>query len=73
MGWTDSHTGLGTTAVGGDDFAEYITLTDPDETTPPLIDLIREFAPHHGWLILLVEESKYSIAIQRPGPTGPHS
>ncbi|WP_157978846.1 MULTISPECIES: hypothetical protein [Nocardia] len=71
VGWTDSHTGLGTTAVGGDDFAEYIALTEHDETTPPLIDLIREFGPHHGWLILTVEPNKYTVAVQRPGPTSP--
>ncbi|MEV0297153.1 hypothetical protein [Nocardia sp. NPDC050710] len=68
LGWRDSHTGLGATPVGGDDFSEYLDLAEPEESGETLINLIREFAAHQGWLILTVETDTYTVAVRTAGP-----
>ncbi len=63
--WTGSHTGLAQTAVGGDDFAEYLPLTDHPDSAEPLIDPIREFGSHNGWLIITVEPTRFTVTVAR--------
>ncbi|MEV0297120.1 hypothetical protein [Nocardia sp. NPDC050710] len=68
LGWRESHIGLEDTAAGGDDFAEYLELTAPDDTGETLINLIREFTTQQGWLILTVEASTYTVAFSTASP-----
>ncbi|MFD4434201.1 hypothetical protein [Nocardia sp. NPDC058497] len=49
----DSHFDFSDTAVGGDDFAEYISLT-ADHGGTPLIEMIRHHAARGGILIMSV-------------------
>ncbi|MEU4418667.1 DUF3085 domain-containing protein [Nocardia salmonicida] len=49
----DSYFNFTDTAVGGDDFAEYISLTDEQDGVT-FIELIRHHAAHGGFLLLNV-------------------
>lgn len=52
----------------GDDFAEYIDLTDP---TPggALIDLIRTYTAHDTWLVFTVSTHTFEMTFSPTGPT----
>lgn len=51
---------LGATPVGGDDFAEFLPLLEPDEHGTTLIDMIRA---HEGtrWMVITTGADQFSI------------
>ncbi|MFI1919298.1 hypothetical protein [Nocardia sp. NPDC020380] len=68
-GW-GSGTGpmIGDSPVGGDDFAEYITLTEQFNPTNRIIDLIRKYAPRDGWMVLTVKPGQFEISFTLSHP-----
>ncbi|MGW4368041.1 hypothetical protein ACWEKT_20600 [Nocardia takedensis] len=67
-GWATFSPYLSATAVGGDDFAEYLPLNARPGVGEPLIDLIREDAPHLGWLVIHVTTTTCEVGVELTRP-----
>ncbi|MBF6173604.1 hypothetical protein [Nocardia blacklockiae] len=61
---------LGDTPVGGDDFAEYIDLTEPMPGGTTLFDAIRECAAINGWLVVTARPGQFDISLYPTAPKG---
>ncbi|GAA5091446.1 DUF3085 domain-containing protein [Nocardia iowensis] len=61
---------IGYTPVGGDDFTEYIDLTQDVYSGDRLSDLIRKYAELDGWMIFTVGPGQFDISFE---PSNPNS
>ncbi|WP_280445021.1 DUF3085 domain-containing protein [Nocardia brasiliensis] len=61
---------LGSTPVGGDDFTEYIDLTEDVGGGDQLSDLICKYAALDGWMIFTVRPGQFGISFE---PSNPNS
>ncbi|MEU2258450.1 hypothetical protein ABZ540_35390 [Nocardia xishanensis] len=68
-GW-GSGTGprIASTAVGGDDFAEYLPLHQPLTHHTTLIDAIRNLADPQAWMVITVESDTYHLRLTNDQP-----
>lgn len=69
LGWgPGTGPAIGWTPVGGDDFHEYIDLTEQYSGGPTLIGLIRDHAAGGGWLIITAMPGRFEISLTTATP-----
>ncbi|WP_280423704.1 hypothetical protein [Nocardia carnea] len=59
---------IGSTPVGGDDFHEYIDLTETYTGGHTLIGLIREYTADNAWLIITAMPGRFEISLTTATP-----
>ncbi|MEU1953392.1 hypothetical protein [Nocardia rhamnosiphila] len=63
LGWgPGTGPAIGSTPVGGDDFHEYIDLTETCPDGGTLVGLIRDYATVGGWLIITAMPGRFEIS-----------
>lgn len=69
LGW-EPGTGpdIGLTPVGGDDFHEYLDLTEQYSGGHTLIGLIRDYTADDGWLVLTAMRGRFEISLTTAAP-----
>lgn len=71
LGWgPGTGPAVGATPVGGDDFHEYIDLTETFPSGRALIELIRDYATAGGWLIITAMPGRFEISPTTASPCG---
>lgn len=59
---------IGSTPVGGDDFHEYIDLTETHSDGHTLIGLIREYTADNAWLVITAMSGRFEISLTTTSP-----